>query len=74
MSNGKPWTEEHTKLLVGLNEIGCSDHVIAGATGHDVDTVTRRRRDYGLPPVYRSVYSTWEAIPPESLKAIKQAA
>lgn len=71
---GKEWTTDHTGLMISLNELGCSDHVIAGATGHDVDTVTRRRRSLGLSPVYRSVYGSWRALPAETLRAIAQAA
>lgn len=57
------WKPEHTALMVKLHACGCSDHVIAGATGHDLYTVARRRRCLGLEPNYRTAYSTLDAIP-----------
>lgn len=74
MSNGNLWTGAHTRILIALNELGCSDHVIAGATGHDVETVGRHRRYLGISAVYRSQYSTWQALPPSALDAIAKAA
>ena len=71
--NGKCWTKDHTKLMILLNDAGCSDHVIAGATGHDVETVGRHRRSLGLPAQHRSAYSTWRAIPDAGLRAIAEA-
>lgn len=65
---------DHTRLMIALNAAGCSDHVIAGATGHDVETVGRHRRALGIQPQYRSQYATWAAIPPASLAAIAKAA
>lgn len=71
--NGKPWTTEHAQMLKQLAGFAY-DHEIAKATGHDVDTVQRRRSALGL-PAYRgaSRYSTYQAIPAMSLKAIKRA-
>lgn len=57
------WKPEHTALMVKLHACGCSDHVIAGATGHDLYTVARRRRCLGLEANYRTAYSTLDAIP-----------
>lgn len=72
MSNGRCWNNDHTKLMIALNAAGCSDHVIAGATGHDVDVVGRHRRALGLDAQYRSLYSTWHALPPEALRGIER--
>ena len=71
MSRGKAWTAEHHKLMVRLNVAGCSDYVIAGATGHDVDTVGRHRRALGLQANHRTAYSTLEAIPPSTWARIE---
>jgi hypothetical protein len=71
MSNGKPWTVEHHKLMLRLHSAGCSDHVIAGATDHDVDTVGRHRRAWGLNANHRTAYSTLEAIPPSTWAKIE---
>ena len=68
--NGNEWKPEHTALMIQLNELGCSDHVIAGATGHDVDVVGRHRRDLGLRTIYRTAYSTLDALPAHVLQAI----
>lgn len=72
--NGKPWTNEHTRLMIRLNEAGCSDHVIAVATGHDVDTVGRHRRTLGRQANHRTAYSTFDALPASARLAISQAA
>lgn len=72
--NGKQWTNAHTRLMIRLNEAGCSDHVIAGATGHDVETVGRHRRTLGLQANHRTAYSTIEALPASTRAAIAQAA
>jgi hypothetical protein len=64
------WKPEHTALMVKLHAAGCSDHVIAGATGHDVDTVQRRRSAMGLSANYRSQIGTWESLPLLSCRAI----
>jgi hypothetical protein len=74
MSNGRAWSPEHTKLMILLNRQGCSDHVIAGATGHDVDVVGRHRRAMGLEPNHRTAYSTLAALPPSALEGIAMAA
>lgn len=74
MANGTPWNNEHTRLMIRLNEAGCSDHVIAGATGHDVDTVGRHRRTLGLQANHRTAYSTLDALPAITRAAIAQAA
>ncbi len=50
------------------------DHEIAAKTGHDVDTVQRRRSAMGLPAFYGHRYGTWLEIPPASLAAIRRAA
>lgn len=68
------WKNHHTKLMITLNALGCSDHVIAGATGHDVDVVGRHRRALGLTANHRTAYSTLEALPPRALERIAQAA
>ena len=70
MSNGRSWTNAHTRLMICLNEAGCSDHVIAGATGHDVETVGRHRRALGLQANHRTAYSTLDALPPATRAAI----
>ena len=56
------WKPEHTALMVKLHAAGCSDHVIAGATGHSLETVGQRRRALGLPGNYRVTYSTMDAL------------
>lgn len=50
------------------------DHEIAAKTGHDVDTVQRRRSAMGLPAYYGSRYGRWEDLPRASLAAIRRAA
>ncbi len=72
--NGRAWDNCHTKLMIVLNELGCSDHVIAGATGHDVETVGRHRRALGLVAQHRTAYSTLDALPAKALERIAQAA
>jgi len=56
------WKPEHTALMVKLWKAGCSDHVIAGATGHSLETVGQRRRALGLRGNYHVAYSTLDAL------------
>lgn len=71
--NGKPWTEANTATLCALHATH-HDHEIAKRTGHDVDTVQRRRSLLGLPAFYGSRYGRWEDLPAASLVAIRRAA
>ena len=45
--NGRPWTDQHTDLLLRLAG-RVTDEVIAALTGHCRETVTRRRLALGL--------------------------
>lgn len=46
MSNGKPWTAEHTATLERM--VGRPDAEIAEATGHAIRTIRERRRAAGI--------------------------
>lgn len=71
--NGKEWKPMHTAILQAMHATH-HDHEIAAKTGHDVDTVQRRRSCLGLPAYYGSRYGRWEDLPAFSLAAIKRAA
>lgn len=71
--NGREWTPMNQALFDRLAG-RVYDHELATQTGHCVDTIQRRRSAAGIPP-YRglSKFSTFEAIPAMSLKAIRMA-
>ncbi len=73
MANGKPWSQEHTNMLLSLYGTH-HDHEIAERTGHDTDTVQRRRSAMGLPAFYGHRYGNWQDLPRASLAAIRRAA
>ncbi len=70
---GKPWMPEHTAKLYALHPTH-HDAEIAAITGHDTDTVQRRRSLLGLPAYYGPRYGSWQDIPAFSLAAIRRAA
>lgn len=59
MANGRPWTEENSKTLRTLAEMGLDDGMIAKQMGYCVDTIQRRRSALGIQPYYRIQYGGW---------------
>lgn len=67
------WLPQHTAKMIELHAHGCTDDVIAGATGHDIETVRRRRDCLGLAPNYRNQISDFTSLPALSRRAIAAA-
>lgn len=74
MSNGHPWTPDHTATLVRMNAAGFDDIQIARATGHCVKTIRRKRHEMQIPNYFTVRYSNWGTLTADARRAISVAA